>query len=454
MRPPKKTRGVVFKCLLAMCSSASAAEAPEDGSEACDRIYRLSMANYDTRIWTSLREVRSLEDECRAARWHNYRYARAQLESFVGNHALALSYVDGSDSKAPRAEDATDFGAFSALPALDYIVGEAKGHQVVMVNERHHVSADRLLTMALLDPLAKQGFRYLALEALSYEDPINDRRYPVGASGYYTNDVVFGELIRSAIQLGYEIVAYEEMPSQRITVEAQDPEAARKRQNNRDSWQARNIVSRVLETEPDAKVLVHCGYAHLQEHKRKSWLPMAYVLRQLTGIDPLTVDQTALSERSARHFEHPLRIEAARRGLLDEGPVVLLDEDGGHLRVGRYAKFVDVNVLSAATKYRRGRPLWMAMWGRRRSVAVDVPECKTKVCIVEARHPDRSDEVPYDRMEADHVASAALYLPVDVPMKVESFDLDGRRLAQRAIRPGLDAPDDLGPDRDERKKWP
>lgn len=61
------------------------------------------------------------------------------------------------------------------------------------------------------------------------------------------------------------------------------------------------------------------------------------------------------------------------------------------------------------------------MWGRRRSVAVDVPECKTKVCIVEARHPERSDEVPYDRMEADHVASAALYLPVDVPMKGGEF---------------------------------
>ena len=421
--------------VLPTCSSASASEAPEDRSEACDRVLRLSMTNWDTRIWTSLREVRSLEDACRATRWRNYRYARAQLESFVGNHALALSYVDGSDdSTAPGAED---FGAFSARPALDYIVGEAKAHQVVMVNERHHVSADRLLTMALLDPLADQGFRYLALEALSYEDPINDRGHPVGASGYYTNDVVFGELIRSAIQSGYEIVAYEEMPSQQVTVEAQDPEAHRKRQINRDSWQARNIVSRVLEAEPDAKVLVHCGYGHLQEHKGESWLPMAYVLRQLTGIDPLTVDQTALSERSAPVFEHPLRIEALRRGLLYEGPVVLFDEDGGPLQAG--ARFVDVNVLSAATKYRRSRPLWMAMWDRRRSVAVDVPECETTACILEARHPERPDEVPYDRMEADHVASATLYLPVDVPMRVESFDLDGRRLAQRTIRLGDEA---------------
>lgn len=130
---PKKLGALVFKCLLAMCSSASAAEGPE-GSEACDRIYRLSTTNYDTRIWTSLREVRSLEDECRATRWHNYRYARAQLESFIGNHALALSYVDGSDDSigTKGAEDA-DFGAFSAYPALDYIVGEAKAHQVVMV---------------------------------------------------------------------------------------------------------------------------------------------------------------------------------------------------------------------------------------------------------------------------------------------------------------------------------
>lgn len=399
---------------------------PPNPSEVCQQTHQLMWIDWPARPWAGLGDLRALEAMCRETdQWRTYRYRRGQLESFVGNHALALADFDGG---VPEEPSAPDLSRVEPHEAVGYILAEAKARQFVMVNERHHASPDRLLTLALLEPLAKMGFRYLALETLAHEDPINERGYPIGKSGYYTNDVVFAEMHRAATELGYEIVAYEETPDQK----KQEAEADRAtRQVNRDTWQARNIVSRILDEDPDARVLVHCGYAHLQEAKHERWTPMAYVLRQLTGTDPLTVDQTRLSERSAPAFEHPVRLEAARRGWLDDGPIVLLDADGAPSQVGRAS--IDVNVLSPATKYANGRPLWMAMGGRREPILVDVPECAASACIIEAKHPERPDEVPYDRFEANRVASAALYLPPGVPMRVRSFGLDGQSLAERSV---------------------
>lgn len=73
------------------------------------------------------------------------------------------------------------------------------------------------------------------------------------------------------------------------------------------------------------------------------------------------------------------------------------------------------------------------MGGRREPLAVAAPECRERACILEARHPERPDEGPYGRFEADRVASAALYLPPGVPMRVESFGLDGQSLAERTV---------------------
>ena len=421
------THALAVAC-LAFAAAAQAATS-ESASDECERLYELIYVEWDTRIWASLQDIRSLAPACRDEEWWGYyRRMRGQFESFVGNNQLALADFDEIPAEEAAIEAAAlDLDALEVRDAVGYIVEEAKAHRIVMVNERHHASADRLLTLALLEPLAKQGFRYLALETLSHEDPINDRGYPVGASGYYSNDVVFGEMIRSAIALGYEIIAYEEMSSQEI----EDPEADRQAQrNNREAWQARNIVNRTFDKDEDAKVLVHCGYAHLQEGKRTWFTPMGYVLRQLTGIDPLTIDQTELSERGARRFEHPIRTLAVERGVLDDGPIVLVDSDGRPLQVRRDT---DVSVLPASSKYENGRPLWMTMWGRRRAVAVEVPECAATTCILEAKHPDRPDEVPYDRLEVDQTSSAVLYLPAGEPMVVESFGLDGTRLGQRPV---------------------
>ncbi len=382
---------------------------------------RLATDDYENGVWFSLGQLRRLNDACKSGPSYGYyQMMRAQVESFVGNHATALWHADRPSNQEPGVELSS---SATAVPAVEYVAERAQGHRIVMVNERHHSSSDRLLTMDLLAPLAEQGFRYFAVEAAWIGDPVNTRGYPVPQTGYYVNDVVFAELIRSAVELGYRIVAYEIENHQRSS---NDPPGETRRQAQRDWWQARNIATRVFDVDGDAKLLVHCGYAHLQESRTDSWAPMAHFLRQMTGLDPLTIDQTVFSERGRPEVEHPLRRRAKELGLLGEQAIVVLDSDG---RPVRSPMPVDVGIFGVATRYPDGRPSWMSMGGRRRAIALDTPACVERACIAEARRAGRVDEIPLDRVEIVGADKTTLYVPADTDVVVQFMDLAGTIVA-------------------------
>ena len=158
---------------------------------------------------------------------------------------------------------------------------------------------------------------------------------------------------------------------------------------------------------------------------------MAHFVREIAGIDPLTVDQTTLGERSDAGFERPLRIEAHRQGLMDADPIVLSNEDGN---LPDISTGMDIHVLSPPTRYREGRSAWMDMRGRRRPVTVGVSECSHTRCIVEARNPDQPDEVAYDRVEIRGQDAVLLYLPHDANVELFFFDMDGEQRTRRRLR--------------------
>ena len=409
-------------------------EAQSDGSESvavkledCNELYGLSLSLIEQHVWAPLARFRRLEPACGSVAM--YGPLRAQLESFVGNHRETLKFWDKNhfpkenDEASPGNEQ--DKGIIvRAVEAVPHILHRASDHQIVIVNERHHVSKDRLLTLSLLEPLFELGYRYLAVEAVWNGDAIDRRGYPTKTTGYYVSDVVFGEMLREAISLGYRVVGYEIDDNQK----SESPPPSR--QSRRDYWQARNLVERTLVTDDDAKVVVHCGWGHVEEQVTSHWQPMAYFLREITGIDPLTVDQTLLSERSDPRLEHPWRTEAERRNLIDSAAVVLVREDGEPIEIGTG---VDIRVLSPRTVYRNSRPTWMEISGRRRPVTVIVPECARTHCIVEARNAKRDDEIAYDRAEVVETEFVTLYLPNNASVELFLFGLDGELYAKRNI---------------------
>ncbi len=109
---------------------------------------------------------------------------------------------------------------------------------------------------------------------------------------------------------------------------------------------------------------------------------MAHFLREFTGLDPLTVDQTDMSERSRPELEDSLRRKARELGLIGDDAVVLLEQmdDGSDEPIRHY--YVDLMVFGLATRYANGRPTWMGMGGRRQAVDFDTPECAERTCMV------------------------------------------------------------------------
>jgi len=137
----------------------------------------------------------------------------------------------------------------------------------------------------MLSSLKKNGFKYLAVEALdSRKDSIlNINKYPIKSSGYYTNEPFFGHFIREALQQGYKLVAYDDMGTE-----------------NRDKTQADNI-KKVLDEDPTAKIFVYAGVDHILE-KDTNQKRMAEYFTELTGINPLTIDQVEVSYDSTNEL--------------------------------------------------------------------------------------------------------------------------------------------------------
>ena len=405
-------------------------------ANSCDQLHRVVTTMDLKHAWSGTTRLREMESTCTGLEndrtyWQKVLYwqSRATAENLLGNHSRALSYRDKMIRHHPdgvQANVALPRHATS-IPAISYVVEQARNHRVVMVNEEHHISTDRLFSLALLHPLYEQGYRYLAVEAVwTGERDLNERGYPIRESGFYVSDVVFAELLRSAVALGYKIVPYE------ATYEQSQASDDMNELQARDYWQARNLISETIEQDPNAKVLVHCGLQHIEEEVSSRWWPMAYYFREATGLDPLTVDQTLLAERGAKGLEHGWRRDAEARGLVSDDSVVLLDGEGVPLLVD--LNKVDMHVLTPRTTISNGRPMWMVMNGRRSRFPIDTVECVEEACVIEVFEANWVERaVPYDRIEVvmDFVD---LYLPRGTEVDIRAHRLNGSLVFQRRVK--------------------
>jgi len=178
------------------------------------------------------------------------------FQSFIGDYKDAE--LGFSIEQKPLADDVpsplTQPG-WHAVPALDYIPQLAKNYRVVFLNEAHNIALTRTLTVRLLKPLREEGFNVFAVETLYSSDiaALNKRGYPIAASGFYTREPVYAEMVRTALKLGYKVVAYEADPDH--TGDA------------REAQQAENLW-KILKADPNAKIVVNAGYAHIQKTGR------------------------------------------------------------------------------------------------------------------------------------------------------------------------------------------
>jgi len=128
-------------------------------------------------------------------------------QTYVGNYNGARSTF--SIAQPTQADDGPSplSGPWQARPAADVILEMAKDRQAVFFNEAHSAPLTRTLTIQLLAKLREQGFTHFAAETLYETDKdLNKRKYPTAASGFYVNEPLYGEMVRTALRLGYRHV--------------------------------------------------------------------------------------------------------------------------------------------------------------------------------------------------------------------------------------------------------
>lgn len=339
----------------------------------------------------------------------------SSAESFLGNHRQALDLYDRSQ-EPPTAEALSeptaslDLSRVRAEPAIDVVIRAAAQSRAVVINEAHHVAQHRVLSRQLLPRLRALGFTHVAAEGLNGTDlELEERGYPTAATGYYLNEPLYADLVREALALGFEIVAYDQLGPPDV----------------RERGQAKTLQEAIF-SDPDARALIHVGYSHNLETPDSygGAGAMAWHLRDLTGIDPLTIDQTRMRERGRPDLESPLFRQVAKAFELDQ-PTILVDAHGAPWPIPGAGR--DLTVFSPPTREHLGRPHWLHQAGPRHPLALPTDLCeRSESCLVEARlAAEGNDAVPIDRLEIrQDRPGPVLMVPADVPLRIRVLDAD------------------------------
>lgn len=235
-------------------------------------------------------------------------------------------------------------------------MNRAKNEKLIIINEAHHNIKHRVFTTSLLQGLYDNGYRFFGLEALS-DTSINNRKFPVLESGYYTKEPQMANLLKEAIKIGFTLFDYET-----------DDYSNNK---EREIGQADNII-RIINENPNSKYLIHCGWDHVNEStpRNKSWeKAMAGRLKEKTNIDPFTIDQITYSEKGDTKYISPyITITNS------EKPLIMINENGKAFNGKKTNDKTDCRIIHPVTKYTNNRPDWLLMEGKRKQYSI--PKCK------------------------------------------------------------------------------
>jgi hypothetical protein len=270
-------------------------------------------------------------------------------------------------------EPPADLADCVAVDALDAIAEAAQDRRVVILNEAHNVSGHRAFAARVLRRLRPLGFDWYAAETFTPgPSPTPASTWKAGAPitpkvGWYLMDPVFAELLREAADLGFRFIEYEHDTEKRPV----PPRATGlERIEIREEAQADNLADFLLRN-PEARVVVHCGYSHAAEvpigPASTEWF--AARLKRKTGLDPLTIDQSSSWPGPDPALEDAVS-RAVRERFGAREPVVLRKPGGGWLTFGGYVGAMDMAVFHPRWEDRNGRPGWLAADPRRRAAPV------------------------------------------------------------------------------------
>lgn len=258
---------------------------------------------------------------------------------------LPLDFYDSNDDSAPDPKWQVALAAATPRPAIAEIVRRARATRIVILNEAHVSPRDRAFALQVARALRPLGYTTLAAEAITMDEAAALERDGFARldTGYYTRDPVFAGFLREAIAIGYRPVGYDSpLPAW----------------DQREGTAAENLMRQVFAADPGAKLLLYVGHGHIQESARPGrGDAVAARIKRLTGVDPLTIEQTTVTDRyphnRAAYDTAAARIREPSVFFTNDQPLILGYKPGD----------VDLQVIHPRRTYQHGRPSWLATLG-------------------------------------------------------------------------------------------
>lgn len=345
----------------------------------------------------------------------SYYQLLATRYSLAGNYAKAI-YYDHKIGKPFYDEiDTGKLREYKPISAKKYILDSLSHANFLLFNERHHIAQSRAFVRDLLPDLYQKGYRYLALEDLvaAQDSAITARKYPDKTSGYYMNDPIYAELVREALGLGYELIAYEDT----VNCKNSDPIFC---MNSRDLNEAKNLLNS-LKKLPKAKTIVLAGYDHINKQTEFNWKHMVQNLQELSGAECISVDQTTLINKYNLKDASPFYQYITNKYKINE-PVVLKNNTTFWVDSALQQK-VDAEILFPATKYASNSiPTWVFPVNAANYIIE--PKCKkyTKNLFLQVFYKNEidsngtSNSIPYINYQLE---GKPKYITIKIPMNIK-----------------------------------
>jgi hypothetical protein len=201
------------------------------------------------------------------------------LYSRVGHYKDAMRMAEKGNLFSDKTRLAKTYENVMAIPLSEVMDSIIENNRVIMLNEMHFNPHSRAFVISWLEKCYQNGYRYFAVETLFTKDSlVNERRTVLlGETGFYSDEPVFGDLLRTALNIGYTLVPYEA-----------DGWGVDRERNEAD-----NLIMNILDKDSEAKFLVYGGMGHISD--RKGWSMMGGFFKEKSGIDPFTMDCSVMT---------------------------------------------------------------------------------------------------------------------------------------------------------------
>jgi hypothetical protein len=374
--------------------TASSAQAQDDLAKKAREAQNQGKYLLSERLWRLL----AFDDQCTVR--DKSALSKAQgIRSLVASDTLpSEQYVPDWDVTASELQSVE--GA-EARSALDEIARRAVNTRIVILNEHHAFPRSRAFALKVAERLRPLGYDILAAETFTNTPDtgmserlmgkLKEDGYPRRETGYYTSDPVFGGFVRRALALGYRPENYE-------TTDYGRKDSVESQITKREQDQADNLF-RISRQFPRSRMLVYVGFSHVAEAPilrhggQAKW--MAARLKELSGIDPLTVDQATFMPAAESRSDAPIFASARQKA---KAETVALFGNDAPLIVGPYAGAVDLQIVHPTLPRRQGRPGWLFELGRLPKLAPANMKPRSGAILVKAfAKDDPPDATPLDQ---------------------------------------------------------